>query len=1097
MFFVFTCLDGVVAQSLSGTLRGTVKDESGAVIPGATVTITHEGTNDTRTMETSTEGSFNFPALLPGPYTVTVELTGFKKHLRRSNVVTANEVSDIVVQMELGEVSTVLEVSAGAELAQTTTSQIGGTVRDEAIVEVPNPSLDGSPLNLAIVFPNTTTQPGGVVGEGGSVGGNRPRNNNFTIDGVDNNDVSLTGPQSPVIQDAVAEFNLLTNMFSAEFGHSTAGQFNILTKSGTNEVHGSAFWYGQNKNLNAFDNLTKAAIADRRAIGLPDKPRFDFNRLGGTLGGPLMRDKLFLFGAYQYQTRGREATGVTVLAPTASGLQALQNLASGEQVRNALAQFPTASTQTETTTVGGQSIPIGTYQAFAPDFFNQHDYQINADYNAGAHQVRGRFLYNRYRSPNVNFDLPLAQFTGAIEDDNRKVAFTDVWTLSSRWVNDFRLSYSRNVNGFTVPAEYANFPNINIPQLGLSIGPEGNSPQSGAQNTYQALNNVAYTRGAHSLKFGAEYRNWIAPGNFLPRSRGEFNYLNLEQFVSDLIPTGPNGALRGAGSGFFAGNQQAVYGFVQDDWKVTPNFTLNLGLRYEFTTNPRDVKLQTLNEISTVPGLFEFREPKTDTNNWGPRIGFAWDPFGTGTTAVRGGFAVSYDVLFQNLALLQLPPQLQTEQNPQLTCQLPGAPAWCGTGTGFLAGGGLLSENLPPTTAEEARSATQAIIVDQHAPKTFTWMLSLQRELFRDWQVELRYVGTRGLNLPVQVRLNAMTVFEQNPDLALPTFFDPGQVPGTFSDTASTLADFEAAQRLRFDEQGFNGGFITAFTPVGNSIYHSGSIEVNRRLTSNFFVKGAYTFSRTIDDSTNELFTSRVNPRRPQDSFNLRNERGFSALDKPHKFAIGWVFEVPSPDLGNGFLNGVVRGWQINGTYLAESGQPITPLSGTDANGDFDAAADRALVNPNGTRLGGTDVNFILRGAGGVTSICNPAVDDCPSAQTVGYVVQDPTAQFVVAQPGSIPNAGRNIIRTAGLNNWNLGFFKNMYLAETRYVQFRLEMFNAFNHPQPSLGAGTVFQFTNNALSTSYANVNSPLFLDDNQFTTGNRVIQLGLKFVF
>jgi hypothetical protein len=386
-----------------------------------------------------------------------------------------------------------------------------------------------------------------------------------------------------------------------------------------------------------------------------------------------------------------------------------------------------------------------------------------------------------------------------------------------------------------------------------------------------------------------------------------------------------------------------------------------------------------LNEISTVPGLFEFRVPKTDTNNWGPRVGFAWDPFGTGTTAVRGGFAVSYDVPFQNLALLQLPPQLQTEQNPQLSCALAGAPSWCGTGTGFLAGGGLLSENVSPTTVEEARSATQAIIVDQRAPKTLTWMLSVQRELFHDWQVELRYLGTRAMNLPVQVRLNALTVFEQNPDLAPPTFFDPTQVPSTFAANAPTLADFEAAQRLRYEDPGFNGGFITAFPPVGNSIYHSGSIEVNRRLTNNFFLKGAYTFSRTIDDSTNELFSSRVNPRRPQDSFDLRNERGLSVLDKPHKFAVGWIFEVPNPDLGNGFLNGLVRGWQINGAYLAESGQPITPISGTDANGYFDAAADRALVNPNGTRLGGSDVNFILRGAGGRHPSATPLLPTVPA----------------------------------------------------------------------------------------------------------------------
>jgi outer membrane receptor protein involved in Fe transport len=432
-------------------------------------------------------------------------------------------------------------------------------------------------------------------------------------------------------------------MFSAEFGHSTAGQFNILTKSGTNDIHGDAFVFGQNKTMNAYDNLTKAAIPDRVASGLPEKPRYDFARMGGTVGGPVIRDKFFLFGAYQYQTRGREATGVSVLAPTAAGLSTLNSLAANDAVRSYLAQFPVASNATDTVFVNGQAVPVGTFQAFAPDFFNQHDFQVNADYNAGSHQLRGRFLYDRYRAPWINPGLPLSQFTGFNEVDNRKAAFTDVWTISSRWVNDFRLSYSRNVSLWTVPSDFSNFPNVEINTLGLDVGPEANAPQSSIQNAYQALDNVAWTKGAHSLKWGFEYRNWIAPSDFLPRSRGEWSYVDFEQLVNDLVPTGGNGALRGAGTGFFAGNQQAFYTFVQDDWKATPRLTLNLGLRYEYVTNARDAKLQELNSIASVPGLFDFRTPKTDKNNFGPRIGVAWDPTGSGKTSIRAGAGVAYD----------------------------------------------------------------------------------------------------------------------------------------------------------------------------------------------------------------------------------------------------------------------------------------------------------------------------------------------------------------------------------------------------------------------------------------------------------------------
>jgi hypothetical protein len=1086
------------AQSQNGTLRGIVKDTTGAVIPGATVTIINEATNDTRNMVSTSDGTFNFPALQLGDYTLNVELSGFNKYVQTHVSVKANQVTDVTATLQVGQVSNTVEVTSGSDMVQTTTTQAGGTIRDQAVEEMPNATLDGSPLNLAIIFPNTTTMPGGVAGQGGSVGGNRPRNNNFTIDGVDNNDVSLTGPLAPVIQDAVSEFNLLTNMFSAEFGHSTAGQFNILTKSGTNDIHGSAFFFGQNKKMNAYDNLTKAAIPDRVAAGLPAKPRYDFARGGGTVGFPVIRDKFFLFGAYQYQTRGREATGVSVLAPTAAALSTLNSQAANDVVRGYLAQFPVASTATDTVFVNGQAIPVGTFQAFAPDYFNQHDFQINADYNAGPHQLRGRFLYDRYRAPWINPNLPLPQFTGDNAVDNRKVAFTDVWTVSSRWVNDFRLSYSRNVSLFGVPSSFANFPNIEINTLGLDVGPEANAPQSSTQNSYQALDNVAWTRGAHSFKFGFEYRNWIAPSDFLPRSRGEWSYVDVGQFVSDLVPTGGNGALRGAGTGFFAGNQQAFYGFVQDDWKVTPRLTMNLGLRYEYVTNARDAQLQNLNAISSVPGLFDFRTPKTDKNNFGPRLGIAWDPTGSGKTSIRAGAGVAYDVNFQNLVVLQLPPQLQTEQNAGLTCALPGAPAWCGTGQGFLSGGGLLSVNVPPTTVEEARAATQAIIVDQRAPKTFTWMLSVQREMFKNWQVELRYLGTRGLNLPIQMRMNSLSVFESHPELALTTYFDPSQVPASFAATAPTQEQFLNVQDLRYSSLGFNGGFITAFQPIGNSIYHGGSVEVNRRLANHIFLKGSYTFSKTIDDSTNELFTSRVNPRRPQDPYNMRNERGLSVLDRPHKFAIGWLIEVPNPRLGNALLNEIVHGWQINGNYLAESGQPITPLSNVDALGTFDAAGVRALENPNGTQIVGSDVNYVLRNpATGLSSICNPGTSDCPSGQVVAYLAQNPNARFVVAQPGSMPNAGRNILRAPGLNNWDLSFFKNTYVTESKYVQFRVELFNAFNHPQPALGSGSYLQFTDNALSTTYANVGSPLFFDASQFSGGNRIIQLALKFMF
>jgi hypothetical protein len=1099
----------VIGQTTGGTLRGTIKDRTGAIVPDAVVTAMNEATGAKFNTATSSAGLYSFPNLLVGSYSVSAEHAGFKKSVRKNVSISANYVTDADITLDVGEMTATVEVVGGSELVSMTTSQLGATLEEKAVHDIPNSVRGGSPLNLAVMLPNTTTQAGGVLGEGGSIGGNRPRNNNFTIDGVDNNDVSVTGALQPVIQDAVAEFNLISNQFSAEYGHSTAGQFNIITKSGTNEFHGSAFYYGQNRHLNAMDNLTKAAY---KAGDISDKPRFDYTRLGGTFGGPIIKDKLFFFGAYEYRTRGEAATGVTVLSPTGEGMSMLNTLAANSAVKSILQHFPTSSVASDAITVSGQTIPVGNVQFFAPDYENEHDFQTNIDYNVGKHQLRGRFLYNRLREPNQNPSLPLPEFTGAFARNQRKIAFTDIWAINSKMANDFRLSYSRSVQVYGIPKAFANFPSVKVDELGLSIGPEENSPQGTNQNNYQVLNNLSYIIGRHQIKGGIEYRNVIAPQDGLPRGRGEWDYASMGEFINDLVPSGHNGALRGAGSGFFAGNQQSLYWFLQDDIKAATNLTLNLGLRYEFTTNPRDADQQMLNSVASLPGVFEFRKPRTDKNNFGPRVGFAYSPnfsggllgkiFGAqGKSSIRGGFSMAYDVNFQNLVSLELPPQLQTEQNPTITCASSAPPSWCATGSGFLAGGGLLQINVPPTTQADARASTGSLIVDQMAPKTYSWTLSLQREFGNNYVLELRYLGTRGQNLPVQVRMHSITVFEKHPELALPTYFSDSYVPSGVPLTAPSLADFYGAQDLRYSADGFLG-LVTAFPGIGHSIYHAGSVELRRRFARGLFALANYTWSRTIDDSTNELNSSLVNPRRPQNPHNMKNERGLSSLDMPHKFTLSWTYELPRLFTKSSLANRLLDGWQFNGNYLAQIGQPITALSGWDANGDFDAAGDRALLNPNGSGMTGTRVNYILRNpSSGATSIV-PTIDEYGSqdSQVVGYVAANPHARFVEALPGTPDDGkrvGRNTIRTLGLNNWDLSVFKGFRFDETRQIQFRAEFFNAFNHRQHSLGLPSYEQSLDNALSGTYAYVSSLQFLDASQFTGGHRTVQMSLKFLF
>jgi hypothetical protein len=233
--------------------------------------------------------------------------------------------------------------------------------------------------------------------------------------------------------------------------------------------------------------------------------------------------------------------------------------------------------------------------------------------------------------------------------------------------------------------------------------------------------------------------------------------------------------------------------------------------------------------------------------------------------------------------------------------------------------------------------------------------------------------------------------------------------------------------------------------------------------------------------------------------FNIKNERGLSSLDMPHKFAISWLYELPKLPFSNAVSKKLLDGWQVNGSYMAESGQPVTALSGQDANGDFDSAGDRAILNPNGSGLTGSGVNFVLRNpVTGATSIATSEPDD--ASLVVGYVARDPNARFIVAMPGTPDNAnrvGRNTIRAIGLNNWNLSIFKNFHLTESKYVQYRAEFYNAFNHRQYSLGLPTYQQSLDNALSSTYSNVSSLQFLDARQFNGSSRTMQMSLKFIF
>ncbi len=1129
------------AQRTTGTLRGQVLDPQGAVVVNASVTVVNEDTGVSQVVVTSSAGTWNLPAILPGMYTVKVEAAGFRKFSSKGVAVLVDQDNVADVHLSLGNASEVVEVTAAAAQIETTSSSLNNNFDSNQIANVP--VVGGtlySVLNLSILAPNTTAQPGGAQGVGGSIGGTRPRDNNFTVDGVDDNNLGVTGPNSTVIFDAVQEFALQTNQFSAEYGHSAGGQFNLVTKSGTNGYHGSGEWYAQNRNLNSLDNLTKAAILSNTP-GVPRQPPYDNERGGGTFGGPIIKNKLFFFGAYEYTDLHGAGSPTNLTAPTAAGLSALQGMAVDSAVTDILANFPVAPAATNSVTVNGQAIPVGPLTIISPILNREHDIQANLDYHWGKHQIGSRFLLNQSTQIFPANDTQ-AIFNQDLLFRNRKIALTDAWTLSNTAVNDLRLQYAYFSEFFANHCPTCPHQDVTILDLGnTTIGPT--DPQWQKQSTYQISDNLTWVHGKHTFKFGGQYNHFIYPQFFLPRSNGDNWYKSTQEFINDQLPSQPGRTLRGAGSGSFLGTQSLIAGFIQDDVKVTPRLTLNLGARYEFWTNPVSDKLQALNAISNVPNVITFGVPKTDRNNIGPRIGFAYDPTGSGRTAIRGGFGISYDVKFQNFSSITLPPQVSSEMDPGTACLIANPPAWCSAtpvGNGFLAAGGLPAVLTPPTTQAAARGLTTAYIDDTVMPKILTWSLGVQHEVARNSAIEVRYLGTRGLLLPVQYRRNFTSYFDAG-GTGLPTFLSAGSVPATWTGATPTdvnyytyifnylncgtttpvtpISGFSSPTPDIYQQYGFCGN-VTSDPSKGSSIYHAGSINFTHRAGHGVTFNANYTYSHTISDSDNEFHTSALNPRRAQDTNQLGQDRSNSDLDVTHKFALSLTYDLPKTHFGNGFAKALFDGYGLGTSVLAQSGQPVTIQSGIDSNGNFDSAGDRAILNAAGTgnvpgEPGQGDVFPVCEGPGGATYIgatsflaaplngCN-ANSSAPFGfdPAIGYTPVNSNDKYVIAGAAAVPNIGRNSFRSPGFWTWNLAAHKDIYFSEAKYLQLSASVFNVLNHPNYALSNGNVFNA--GGITTALATpdyvlpfTTQPNFLDAKQFGGGIRSMILGAKFIF
>lgn len=1054
---------GAAGQTIDGNVVGTVLDATGASIPNASVELVNAATGVKSTAKTAPGGGYRFNNLPVGAYSITVTAASFTTRSLKDVLVDLNNTTTVNVTLQVGTVQSAVEVTDAAVSLDTTTPQISSTYPERLASDLAmaaNPT--GGVLNLALLGAGVASSGGIGAGTGPSVGGQRPRNNSFTVEGVDDNRKDVTGPTALVPNDGVAEFTVLQNQYSAEFGHSGAGQFNIVIKSGTNDIHGSVYEYMENRNLDALDEIFKLQ-------GLTTRPRFDQNRLGGNIGGPIVKNRLFYYGLYEYNPTGYATSDPGVWAPTAAGYSTLSSMTGLDQVNlGIMKQYlpPAPVDGGYTVTVNGANIPIGPVPITAPSYYNAYNWLGSMDYTiSDRDQLRGRFVSNRDAIIDTAAELP--EFYSNRLTTSNLFSLSEFHTFSPSLLNELRLAYSRFDDNTPVPSiGYPGldaFPNIVLYDVGVQIGPDPNAPQATTQNNYQLSDNLSWIKGRHVLKFGVDARDLIASTTFVQAVRGDYEYLNTQTFLLDQTPDYK--AQRSIGSDLpYSGNATAFYTFVNDTWRVSQHVTLDLGLRYEYNGVSQSMRDQALNSVSNVPGVLTFFAPQAQKTNFAPRVGFAYTPGNRATTSLRGGFGIGYDPIFDNIGANVRPPEVSS----LLTLPLSGA-------AGFLENGGITPNSLP----SNMRAATSGWLPNQTLGEVMNWNLGIQHEFAKDYTLEVRYVGTKGEHLLLQTELNRDSLV--TPTNFLPTFLQaPSQA--MLNSLPLTLSEIKSVSNNPLAAYGFTNT-ITAYEPTGNSIYNGLATQFKKRLSQRLLFNAAYTWSHALDNSTAETNTTTLSPRRPQDFNNLQSEWASSALDHRQRLTATWLYETPWFDKDHNWVKRNIFGnYQLSGSYIVESPEYVTAQSGLDSNLNGDAAADRTIINPNGVPGTGSGVSNLRNSAG----------------STVAYLATNPDAQYIVAGSGALANSGRNTLATPRINNWDMTVSKNFAIRERTRLQIRADFFNTFNHAQYTPGMVDNVDLSNRAGVTNYLTPGNPLFAQWNQVYSSNpRFIQLGAKISF
>jgi len=1108
------------AQTSRGTLAGTITDPSGAVIKGAQVSLKSLGTGIVRQATTNNEGVYRFDAVDPGAYELSAAMQGFAAY-RLANVdVPANKTTDVDIALKLAsasdEVINVEASAAGVEL-QRTEERRGSTISQLELKDVP--IIAQNSLNLITTIPGSVqTSLGGSLDSGiGAINGARARSNNFLVDGMDNNDISVAGPVATLTNnDAIQEVSIQTSNFSAEYGRAGGAVVNQITKSGTNSLHGTGAWVYRSQVFDA-TSLPQRSAAKPGASVHDIKPPYKENIPAFTIAGPVViphlydgRNRTFFFGAGQWD-RFSAGAGIATFSnvPTASGVAVLQALApSCPNVALYLKSLagltsPTASGQPIDISVPsavfsatgscngnartGQTVAFGPVNRLFPSVQLANNNQVRIDHNPSDRQFMSFRWYwidfNGGVTPGSAGISPLFDATDKSREFNG--AFTDTYVISPRTTNEFRFAYGRAKLDVPVLSDLgSSLPRFTVSGIS-SFGTSTTFPQGRVSNNYQYQDTIALVRGTHSIRTGVEILRQLAKQRAPSNNRGTLAYVAsgsgatrvtaLSNFIDDF--SGNQGNItKQFGSPVYRPNLFRWSLFVQDSWAIKPTFTLNAGVRYENFGQPAN--------IFTFPAYSgddpaRFAVPsKVDSPNYnfGPSLGFAWNPQsgpltwlgGAGKTVLRGGYQLTYDTFFNNLLSNMA---AGAPNNPSNIPIIGSATASTPRGLASLNGTQLATVTVAPINPL-AGSANQ-FDPDITNPRYSRFSLGIQREVTGGNIVDLSYVGGQGRHLFNNLSTNPF----------LPN--------ATQTATGARLNPAFGPRTIRASE--------------ATSNYNALQLEVRNHLlqttVGGIQFRSNYTWSRNMDETSEVFVTNNQNTSNP--SVNpyrfpgaLRLDYGPSDNDRRHVWTTTAVWQVRGPK--SGVLGQAFGGWTLATIIPVSSGLPYTVVNGLDRDLDGSLAGDRPDV-------GNWNAPFNSRAlisATCSTGLINPdlgANGTCVTANDVRWV------QVAAYSPANARTGRRNALYTPGAVNMHLNILKNFKLSERFNLEYRAEIFNVLNHQNfnfaPFLSGGVSTVVLNDAAPGNFLNFSNGDSSESNGLETNatlsQRNMRMGLKLSF